>query len=158
MGFIQKKNKDKVPLAEEMVCVKGQSYAEVAEVLGVNRATLDRWSKKFNWEAKKKLHSDVFRNTLLALEAQLEKYGEEIKNLSLHDDKFSSKCDALSKLLGQIVKLRNHYDQDLLKQTVTVMHEFAVFVRKRNMKDTELEVAEELISEFFKYMREKYAR
>jgi len=152
------KYKKIVPIAEEMYCIQGKQMAEIADVLKIEVSNLYRWSKKYNWNAQKQLHSDVFRNTLLALEAQLEKFGEEIKDLSLHDESFSSKCDALSKLLGQIIKLRGHYDQDILKQTVTVMHEFAVFIRKRNMSDKQQDEIEEVTGEFFKYMRERYAQ
>jgi hypothetical protein len=155
--FFQKKNQNVVPIAEEMWIIAGKSVSEIARALKLNEQTVYRWAKDGDWEEKKKRHTNVFRATLISLEERLETIGQELKGLPLTDDSFSSKCDAISKLLGQIVKLRNHYDMDMMKMSVIVMEDFAKFVRRQNLPEASVEAIESSMSGYFDEVKKKHA-
>ncbi len=154
--YVHKKYTDKVGIAEEMYVQKGFTVNEIATQLDMPAKVLYDWRKKHNWEAKKIMDQNVFRNTLLALELKLEEIGKEIGLVKLTDADFASKTDGIAKLLGQIVKLRNHYDQDFLRSMVRVMNEFAVYVRRLGLPEPQLETISNAIDGFFREMRQKH--
>lgn len=151
------KNKKALTIAEDLYVVQGKTAKDISEVLKVRIETIYRWCKDGDWNKKREMHNNVFRNTLITLENKLDQVSADLSKLNLADDEFASKCDAISKLLGQIIKLRNHYDQDELKMTVNIMGEFAIYVRKLELPEEKVEVVEMCMDGFFKAMRKKSA-
>jgi excisionase family DNA binding protein len=156
MKWFKNDNAKLVPIAEEMFVVRGMSGREVAEALNVHESTIYRWADKGKWKEKRRLHEDTLRNTLISLEAKLQELGNEIKDLSIHDQNFTKKTDGLSKLVAQIVKLRRFHDQDILKITVMVMSRFSLYVAKQNLDEHTLQVLENLVDEFFDQTKKEY--
>lgn len=157
MKYFHKKHRDLLGHAEEMYIVKGMGIPEIASILKICSKVLYDWRKTESWDEKRTQHRNVFRSTLLALENKLESIAKDMDKLSLADNEFASKCDAISKLLGQIVKLRNHYEQDQLKMTVDIMTQFAIYVRKLDLPEDRVEVVELAMEGFFKEQRKKSA-
>jgi hypothetical protein len=155
--FIQKENRKLLPTAEDLYVVQGKPVQEIADILKISTTTLYRWSEREGWKDKRAMHQNVFRNTLITLERKLEQVTTDLDKLNLADEQFTSKCDAISKLLGQIVKLRNHYDQDQLKATVDIMSSFATYVRRLDLPEEKVEVIELAMNGFFSEQRKKSA-
>lgn len=158
MKYFQKKSAHLVPMAEEMYVINGRSGEEIAKALNVPKGTVYRWAKDNDWDEKRKRHNNVFRSTLLVLEDKLEKISkDELAGMPLADSEFAGKADAISKLLGQIIKLRNHYDMDMLKMTVIVMEKFARYVRLQQLPEHALEAIETAMSGFFETIKKEHA-
>ena len=152
-----KRNQKALVIAEDLYVVQGKSAKDIAEALKIRIETVYRWCKDGDWAKKREMHNNVFRNTLITLENKLDQVSADLSKLNLADEEFASKCDAISKLLGQIIKLRNHYDQDKLKMTVDIMGEFAIYVRKLELPEEKVEIIEIAMDGFFKEMRKKSA-
>lgn len=154
---VLKRNQKSLPIAEDLYVVQGKPAKDIAEALKIRVETVYRWIKDGDWAKKREMHNNVFRNTLITLENKLDQVSGDLGKLNLADEEFASKCDAISKLLGQIVKLRNHYEQDKLKMTVDIMGEFAIYVRKLELPEDKVEAVEMCMDGFFKEMRKKSA-
>jgi transposase len=65
-----------------MYVVKGMSVNEISAILKVSNTTIYRWKDREGWEDKRKMHQNVFRSTLLALENKLESITKDLDKLA----------------------------------------------------------------------------
>jgi hypothetical protein len=154
--YVHDKYAGKVGIAEEMYVQKDFAMKDIAEQLDIPPRVVYGWRKKYDWDAKKIMDQNVFRNFLLSLEMKLEELGKELSGIKLDDPSFASKTDGITKLLGQIHKLRNMYDQDFLRSSIRVMQEYATHVRRMNLTEEQVGIVHKTIDSFFSESRKKY--
>lgn len=135
-----------LPQAERMFIREGKGVTEVADTLGISRATISRWKKKRNWDQRR---LDFNNSTQAISEKLLKLLADDVNSLQQLD---SSAVDRITKAVKSIKSLNQ--DVDMLGTTITVMEQLAHFLQHRHAR---LYVQfQEVLPDFLIYMREKY--
>lgn len=88
--------------------LNGKTYTEISDIVGVDEATLSRWSQKYGWDEKRKQHMELLETKAIEditdFKVRMIKQLESLRDMLFEDVKLC-KNPTKDKVIGEIVNI-----------------------------------------------------